>query len=45
MIIEEYKSDKTIIRIDDRDIETKDKDKEIIDILLSLIMKKISEYS
>lgn len=45
MIIEEYKSDKTIIRIDDRDIGTKDKDKEIFDILLSLTMKKISEYS
>ena len=44
MIIYEYKSDKTIIRFDDRDIEKKDKDKEIIDILLSLTMKKISEY-
>ena len=45
MIIEEYKSDKTIIRFDDRDIWTKDKDQEIIDILLSLTIKKISEYS
>ena len=44
-IEKEYKSDKTIIRIDDRDIGTKDKDKEIFDILLSLTMKKISEYS
>ena len=40
MIVEEYKNDKTII-----DIETKDKDKEIIDILLSLTIKKFSEYS
>ena len=45
MIVEEYKIDKTIIRIDDRDIETKDKDKEIINILLSLTIKKFSEYS
>ena len=45
MIIEEYKSDKTIIRFDDRDIGTKDKDKEIVNILLSLTMRKISEYS
>lgn len=41
MIIEEYKSEATLIRIDDRDIGTKAESKEIIDILLSLIMKKI----
>lgn len=43
MIIDEYKSDSTIIRIDDRDIGTKEENKEIIDILLSLTIKKISE--
>ena len=45
MIIDEYKSDSTIIRIGDRDIGTKEENKEIIDILLSLTIKKISEYS
>lgn len=45
MIIDEYKSDSTIIRIDNRDIGTKEENKEIIDILLSLTIKKISEYS
>ena len=45
MIVDEYKSDSTIIRIEDRDIGTKEESKEIIDILLSLTIKKISEYS
>ena len=45
MIIDEYKSGSTIIRIDDRDIGTKEENKEIIDILVSLTIKKISEYS
>lgn len=45
MIIEEYKSDSTLIRIDNKDIVTKEKNQEIVDILLSLIIKKISEYS
>ena len=45
MIIDDYKSGSTIIRIDDRDIGTKEDNKEIIDILLSLTIKKISEYS
>ena len=45
MIIDEYKSGSTIIRIEDRDIGTKEENKEIIDILLSLTIKKISEYS
>lgn len=45
MIVDEYKSDSTIIRIEDRDIGTKEENKEILDILLSLIIKKISEYS
>ena len=40
MIIDEYKSDSTIIRIDDRDIGTKEENKEIIDILLSLTIRK-----
>lgn len=44
MIIEEYKIGSTIIRIDDRDIRTKEENKEILNILLSLIMKKFSEY-
>ena len=45
MIIDEYKSGSTIIRIEDRDIGTREENKEIIDILLSLTIKKISEYS
>ena len=45
MIIEEYKSESTVIRIEDRDIGTKEENKEIIDILVSLTIKKISEYS
>ena len=47
MIIDEYKSDSTIIRIDDRDIGTKEENKEIIDILLSLRrthVKTASQY-
>ena len=45
MIIDEYKIDSTIIRINDRDICTKKENKEIIDILLSLTIKIISKYS
>lgn len=45
MVIDEYKSDSTIIRFDDRDIGTKEENKEILNILLSLIIKKISEYA
>lgn len=45
MIIDEYKSDSTVIRFDDRDIGTKEEDQEIFNILLSLIIKKISEYT
>lgn len=44
MVIAEYKSESTVIRIEDRDIGTKEENKEIIDILLSLTIKKISEY-
>ena len=43
MVIDEYKSDSTIIRIEDRDIVTKEEEKEIIDILLSLKIKKNSK--
>ena len=43
MIIYEFKSDSTIIKIDDRDIVTNDENKEIIDILFSIAIKKISE--
>ena len=39
MIIDEFKSDSTLIRFDDRDIE------DILNILVGLIIKKISEYS
>ena len=44
MIIDEYKSDSTVIRFDNRDTGTKEEDKEILEILLSLIIKKVSEY-
>lgn len=37
MIIDEFKSDSTLIRFDDKNIEN---DKEIIDILVGLIIKK-----
>lgn len=45
MIVEEFKSDSTLIRFDDRDIGTKENNKDTLDILLGLIMKKILEYS
>ena len=45
MIIDEFKSDSTLIRLDDRDIGTKEDNKDTLDILVGLIMKKISEYS
>ena len=45
MIIEEYKSDSTVIRIDNRDIVTAEKSKEIIDILLTLNLKKFQNIS
>lgn len=45
MIVEEYKSESTLIRFDDRDIGTKEENKEVLNILISLIIKKISEYS
>lgn len=45
MIIDEYISDSTVIRFDDSDIGTKEEDKEILDILISLVIKKFSEYT
>ena len=45
MIVEEYKIESTLIRFDDRDIGTKEENKEVLNILISLIIKKISEYS
>ena len=44
MIIEEFKSESTLIRFDDRDIETKESNEEIINILVGLIIKRMSEY-
>lgn len=43
MIVDEYKSDSTIIRIDDRAIGTNEESKDIFNTLLSLTIKKISE--
>lgn len=43
MIIEEIKSDSTLIKIDDSYIGTKQNDKEITDILIGIIINKISE--
>lgn len=44
MIIENYKSNATLIKIDDRDIEHKEKSEENLNILLSEIINRISEY-
>lgn len=45
MIVDEYKSGATIIRVDDKYIGTKEEEKEIVDILLSFTIERISEYS
>ena len=45
MLVDEFKSDSTLIRFDDRDIETKENNEDILNILVGLIIKKISEYS
>ena len=37
MIIDEFKSDSTLIRFDDRDIETKENNEDILNILVGLI--------
>lgn len=44
MIIDEYKSEATIIKIDDKYIKNEKEDKEILNILLEIAIKKISEY-
>lgn len=44
MIVEEYKSDSTLIRFDDNDITTKEDNEEIEKILLSSIIKELSKY-
>ena len=41
MIIDEFKSDSTLIRIDNRDIATKEESKEIINILVSFVAGKV----
>lgn len=45
MIIDEFKSGSTLIRFDDRDIGTKENNKDIIDTLVGLIIKKNLESS
>ena len=45
MIIEEFKSDATTRRVDDRDIVTKENNKELVNTLISFIIKKISKYA
>lgn len=45
MVIEEYKIDSTIIRIENRDVVEKENNQEIIEMLLSFAIKKISEDS
>ena len=42
MVVQEFKSESTLIRIDDSYIETKENSKEILNILLSQIIRKIS---
>lgn len=41
MIIDEFKSGSTLIRIDDRDIETEESSQELIDYVIGIILKKI----
>ena len=45
MVIDEYKIDSTIIRIENRDIVEKEYNKEIIEMILNFAIKKISEDS
>ena len=44
MIVEEYKCDSTLIRIDDNDVAIEEENEKFKKILLSLIIKKISRY-
>lgn len=41
MIIDEFKSGSTLIRFDDRDIETEESSQELIDYVIGIILKKI----
>ena len=41
MIIDEFKSGSTLIRIDDGDIETEESSQELIDYVIGIILKKI----
>lgn len=43
MIVEEFKSDSTLIRFDDRDIETRENNEDILNILIEMIIKKIQD--
>ncbi|MBR6504145.1 MAG: hypothetical protein IKT41_00190 [Clostridia bacterium] len=45
MVVDEFKSGSTLIRFDDRDIGTKENSKDMLDILVGVILKKITEYS
>lgn len=40
MIIEEFKSESTIIRIDDRYIENEENSKELVEYVIGIILKK-----
>ena len=44
MIIEEYKSESTIIKFEDKDIVTEEENRDAVNLLLTIIVKKISEY-
>lgn len=41
MIIDEFKSGSTLIRIDDRDIENEENSQELMDYVIGIILKKI----
>lgn len=43
MIIDEFKSESTLIRFDNRDIGTKENSKEVIDTLIGIFIKKFLE--
>lgn len=45
MIIEEYKNNSTTIKINDEFIGTKEENNEVINTIITLIVKKISEKS
>ena len=41
MIIDEFKSGSTLIRIDDRDIANQESSQELVDYVIGIILKKI----